>query len=488
MARRRLGSSLPDDVRPIAIVVIVGAIMSILDTTIVNVALQTLRNDLGASLSTIQWVSTGYLLALAAVIPLTGWAAERFGPRRVWMTAVTAFVLTSALCGMAGSAGALIAFRVLQGFAGGMIMPVGMITLAQAAGPQRMGRTMSVVGVPMLLAPVLGPVIGGLLVDNLSWRWIFYVNVPIGLVGLALAMRMLPSDRAAGTSGDQFPVLDWRGLLLLSPGVAAIVFGLSEYGVHRTMAATTAWLPLVLGLLAVAGFVRHALRVRFPLVEVRLFGSRGFAAAAATTFLIGAALFGSMILLPLYYQVARGQTPLDSGLLIVPQGLGAAVGMNIGGRLTDHYGGGRVIPFGLLSLAVGTLPFALVNSGTPYWVLGLGLVVRGFGFGGSMMPAMAAAYATLERRQVPRATPMLNVLQRVGGSLGVAVFTVILQNGIRDQRATRAGINAAFAHTYLWVVVAALIALIPALILRSEEARARRQRRDEAPKPEPIAA
>jgi MFS family permease len=228
--------------------------------------------------------------------------------------------------------------------------------------------------------------------------------------------------------------------------------------------------------------------VRFPLVEVRLFGSRGFAAAAATTFLVGAALFGSMILLPLYYQVARGQSPLDSGLLIVPQGLGAAVGMNVGGRLTDRYGGGRVIPFGLLSLALGTLPFALVTASTPYWLLGLGLVVRGFGFGGSMMPAMAAAYATLQRHEVPRATPMLNVLQRVGGSLGVAIFTVILQNAIRDEQ-TRSGVNAAFAHTYRWVLVAALIALIPALVLRREEARARRERGGgERPKPQPLAA
>jgi EmrB/QacA subfamily drug resistance transporter len=488
MARPRLGSSLPDDVRPIAIVVIVGAIMSILDTTIVNVALQTLREDLGTSLATIQWVSTGYLLALASVIPLTGWAAERFGPRRVWMTAVAAFALTSALCGLAQSAGALIAFRVLQGFAGGMIMPVGMITLAQAAGPQRMGRTMSVVGVPMLLAPVLGPVLGGLLVDDLSWRWIFYVNVPIGIVGLVLAAKLLPRERAQGLSGDQAPVLDWQGLLMLSPGVAAIVFGLSEYGVHRTMSAITAWLPVVLGVVLVAAFVRHALRVRFPLVEVRLFQARGFAAAACTTFLLGGALFGSMILLPLYYQLARGESPLQSGLLIVPQGLGAAVGMNVGGRLTDRFGGGRVIPFGLLCLAVGTLPFAFVTAHTPYWVLGLGLVFRGFGLGGSMMPAMAAAYATLERHQVPRATPMLNVLQRVGGSLGVAIFTVILENGIEDQAAQGHGPAAAFAHTYVWATVAALIALIPAFILRHEEAKARSEQAGEPPKPHAIAA
>jgi len=488
MARSRLGSSLPADVRPIAIVVIVGAIMSILDTTIVNVALQALRTDLGASLATIQWVSTGYLLALASVIPLTGWAAERLGPRRVWMTVVAAFVVTSALCGLAWSAGVLIGFRVLQGLAGGMIMPVGMITLAQAAGPQRMGRTMSVVGVPMLLAPVLGPVLGGLLVDNLSWRWIFYVNVPIGLIGLALAARLLPAERAQGASGDQIPVLDWPGLLMLSPGVAAIVFGLSEYGQHRTPTVTIAWLPLVIGLVLVTAFVRHALRVRFPLVEVRLFASRGFAAAACTTFLLGAALFGSMILLPLYYQLARGQSPLHAGLLIVPQGLGAAVGMNVGGRLTDRFGGGRVIPFGLLCLALGTVPFAAVSAHTPYWLLGLGLVFRGFGLGGSMMPAMAAAYATLERHQVPRATPMLNVLQRVGGSLGVAIFTVILENGIEDRRAHGAGPSGAFGHTYLWAVVAGLIALAPALVLRREEARARQAGKGADEHPAPIAA
>src|SRR3954463_967838 len=208
--------------------------MSILDATIVNVALQTLRQDLGVSLATIQWVATAYLLALSAVIPLTGWMAERFGPRTVWMGSVAGFVVTSALCGLAWSAGALIAFRVLQGLAGGMIMPIGMIPLAQAAGPQRMGRVMSVVGVPMLLGPVLGPVLGGLIVEHLSWRWIFYVNLPVGVVGLVLAARLLPSTRAEGTRGVTAvpPELDWKGLLMLSPGVAMLVFGLSEVGAH----------------------------------------------------------------------------------------------------------------------------------------------------------------------------------------------------------------------------------------------------------------
>jgi EmrB/QacA subfamily drug resistance transporter len=176
----------------LASVVVLGTIMSILDTTIVNVALDTLARDFGSSLSTIQWVTTGYLLALSIVIPLTGWAVCRFGAKRVWMASVFLFLLGSMLCGIAWSVGALIGFRVLQGIGGGMIMPVGQTILARAAGPQQMGRVMSIVGVPMLLGPVLGPVIGGLLVEYTTWRWIFYVNLPVGAVALVLAFRLLP--------------------------------------------------------------------------------------------------------------------------------------------------------------------------------------------------------------------------------------------------------------------------------------------------------
>jgi EmrB/QacA subfamily drug resistance transporter len=492
-----MASALPRDVRRIAVVVIIGAVMSILDTTIVNIALETLRIDLGAPLSTIQWVSTGYLLALATAIPLTGWAAERFGPRRVWMTVVAAFVVTSGLCGLAWSAESLIGFRVLQGFVGGMIMPIGMITLAQAAGPSRMGRVMSVVGVPMLLAPVLGPVIGGAIVENLSWRWIFFVNLPVGIVGLLLARRLLPSTRADGhaaADGLERPALDWRGLALVSPGAGAIVLGISEYGAHRTFTVLSAWLPLALGLLAVTAFAFYAVRTRYPIIAVRLFRSGGFSAAAATVFLTGIALFGSMILLPLYYQVARGESPLIAGLLVAPQGLGAAIGMNLGGRATDRYGGGRVVLVGLAFLLAGTAVFTQIGANTSYWLIGGALVLRGIGLGGSMMPSMAAAYATLARNEVPRATPALNVLQRVGGSIGAALLIVILQNRIVSTLGdgAQAGVSGAalpeaarlrvadslagaFAHTFWFALALSAAALIPALLLAREERKARRR-------------
>src|ERR671935_1396665 len=205
-------------------VVVVGTIMAILDATIVNVAIPTLGRDLHTSISTIQWVMTGYLLAFASVIPLTGWASERFGAKRVWIAALLVFMAGSALAGSAWSIGALIVFRVLQGFGGGLLMPVGQTILAQSAGPQRFGRVMSVVGVPMLLGPIFGPVIGGAIVDQVSWRWIFFVNLPVGLLALALAWRLMPETPARNGR------LDLGGLLLLSPGLAIFVYGMSEAG------------------------------------------------------------------------------------------------------------------------------------------------------------------------------------------------------------------------------------------------------------------
>jgi EmrB/QacA subfamily drug resistance transporter len=492
---------LSPEIRKVAVVVIVGAIMSILDTTIVNVALESLARDLHAPLSTIQWVATGYLLSLATVIPLTGWAAERFGPRKVWMTVVAGFVATSALCALAWSAESLIAFRVLQGLAGGMVMPIGMITLAQTAGPSRVGRVMSVVGVPMLLAPVLGPVLGGLIVTHLSWRWIFLVNLPIGLVGLALAAKLMPAGRAIGRGGEGAPSrLDWKGLLLLSPGLALVVFGLSEVSAHGSVSAERL-LPVVAGLALVALFVWHAWHSDAPLVDVQLFRGRGFSAAGATVFLVGGALFGALLVLPLYYQVARGESPLTAGLLMAPQGLGAALGMNRAGRLVDRGGGGRVVIAGLLMLMAGTIPFTMVEPGTSFWLLGAALVLRGLGLGFTMMPAMAAAYATIQREQVPRATPMLNVLQRVGGSLGTAVLAVVLQRQIVAELSAASGGGAgsasgasfgaipesarvrvaeplatAFAHTYWWAMGMTALALIPATVLAVTERRAAREK------------
>jgi EmrB/QacA subfamily drug resistance transporter len=486
----RPDEGLSREVKIVAAVVVLGVIMSVLDTTIVNVALDTLSRDLHSSLGTIQWVSTGYLLSLAMVIPLAGWLSERFGSKRVWMVAVAVFAVGSGLCGLAWSAGSLIFFRVVQGFGGGLIMPVGMSVLAQTAGPRHMGRVMSVIGMPMLLGPVLGPVLGGLIVTNASWQWIFYVNVPIAVLSLILAARLLNSGQGRAEVGR----LDWVGVALLSPGLAGVVFGLAETETSGGLSSTIAWAPIAAGLILIVLFVRHALRARRPLIDMRLFRSPGFSAAAATTFLLGAALFGAMLLLPLYYQVDRGESALSAGLLMAPQGIGAALVMPISGGLTDRIGGGRVALFGITVMTVATVPLVIVGSTSSYAWLTLVLLVRGIGLGCSMMPTMASAYAVLHSDQVPGATSVLNTLQRVGGSIGTALLAVVLSDQARAAlgsgaagsggllqtlsptvRAHVAGpLAGAFANTFWWALAATLIALIPASVLAITQRRERK--------------
>ena len=462
----------------LALVVVLGTIMSILDTTIVNVAIDTLAKDFKSPLATIQWVSTGYLLALSMVIPLTGWAVERFGAKRMWITSLVLFLVGSALSGAAWSAESLIAFRVLQGIGGGMIMPIGQSILAEAAGPQRMGRVMSLLGVPMLLGPILGPVLGGLIVDSLTWRWIFYVNVPIGIVAIILAARILPSHERA----HEHHHLDAVGMLLLSPGLAALVYGLSEAGQGSDLSV---FLPIAIGVVLITAFTLHALRAKIaPLLEVRLFKDRAFAAAALTTFCFGAALYGAMLLLPLYYQVVRGESALNAGLLMAPQGIGAALVMPLAGKLTDRWGAGRIVPAGLVVALCGTFAYTQLGPHTSYDELAVSLFVRGVGFGGVMMPSMAAAYQTLSRPQVPRASTAINILQRVGGSVGTALVAVVLTHQISAQAHGLAGglsaasemapsvraqvaqpLAAAFGNTFWWAFGLTALALVPAVLL-----------------------
>jgi EmrB/QacA subfamily drug resistance transporter len=466
----------------ISSVVVLGIIMSILDTTIVNVAIDTLARDFNTSLSTIAWVSTGYMLALASVIPLTGWAADRFGTKRLFMISMSLFLAGSALAGAAWSAESLIGFRVLQGIGGGMLMPAGMTILTQAAGPQRVGRMMGVIGVPMLLAPIVGPVLGGYLVDDVSWRWIFYVNLPIGAIALTLASRFLDADKPRPTEK-----LDALGLALLSPGLALFVYGLAETGPSGGFGSAMVVGPMIAGLVLIVAFVVHALRSSNALIDVRLFKNKVMAAASLTTFTLATAFFGAMLLMPLYYQVVRGESALTAGLLIAPQGLGAAIMMPIAGRITDRFGSGRIVPFGLLLILIGMFGLTEISADSSFWLLSATLFVMGLGMGSTMMPAMSAAFSTMTHAAVPRATSALNVVQRVGGSIGVALLSVVLThqltNNIAGAQAEGSGLQAvqslppalhdrvapmiadAFGNTYWWAFGLIALAIIPSLFL-----------------------
>jgi EmrB/QacA subfamily drug resistance transporter len=485
MARAQADTfTLTPDVRRTSTVVVLGSIMSILDTTIVAVALATLGRDFHVSVTTIQWVSTGYLLALAMVIPVTGWAVDRFGAKPIWVTSLTLFIVGSCLCGVAWSANSLIAFRVLQGIGGGMLLPVGQSILARAAGPQRMGRVMSIIGVPMVMGPIMGPVIGGLIVSNYSWRWIFYINVPIGIVTLILSHRWLPK----ADSEERFPsAFDTLGFCLLSPGLAALVYSLAEVGTTGSFTSTSVVFSFVLGVVLMTGFVFHALHIKNPLLELHLFKDRNFTIANICIFVLGATLFGSMFLLPLYYQIARGQEAWVAGLLMAPQGIGAACIMRWAGSITDRYGPRRIVPFGILLMAAATIPFAFVTTSTSEALLAVTLFARGLGLGLTMMPITAAAYFDLNHAEIPKASTTMNIVRQVGGSVATALFAVVLERQIVSElgpAASRAGgsagvisstatlpprvadpVAAAFAHTFWWSVGAILLAFVPTLFL-----------------------
>ncbi|MGW4898629.1 DHA2 family efflux MFS transporter permease subunit [Kitasatospora sp. NPDC004240] len=465
-------------------VVVLGSLMTVLDTTIVNVALDHLTESFHAPLSTVQWVTTGYTLALATVTPVTAWAIGRFGTRRLYLTAITLFVLGSVLAGAAWDAPSLVAFRVLQGLGGGMVMPVGMTVLVRAADPGRTGRTMSVLGIPVLVGPLAGPVLGGWLVDQASWRWIFLVNLPVGLLALFLAARLLPRDGGARAAGR----LDLPGLLMLSPGLAALIYGLATGAEAGGLGAPAALLPVLAGAALVAAFVVRALRTAAPLLDLRLLGRRSFAAPAATLVLFVGGYFGSMLLLPLYYQLIRGQSATGAGLLGIPQALATGLTMRFAGRLVDRVAPGRVVLTGVAVAATGFLAFTgQLAADTPYWRLVAALTVMGVGVGMTMMPAMAAATRGVAPEEVPAASTMTTIVQQVGGSAGTALMSVLLTGALADRlpgaamdggglaavhaldasarTALAPALAEAFRDTYGWAVALIVLALLPALLL-----------------------
>jgi EmrB/QacA subfamily drug resistance transporter len=467
----------------IAGVVILGTFMSILDTTIVNVAIKELSRSFHAPLATMQWISTGYMLALATVIPLTGWAADRFGTKRLYMGSIVLFLAGSALSGAAWSAGSLICFRVLQGLGGGMIMPAGMTILAHAAGPKRMGRVMGIVGVPMLLGPIVGPILGGWLVDDVSWRWIFFVNLPIGVLALFAAFRTLESDEA-----KPHHALDWKGLLLLSPGLAIFVYGLAKTAAGGGVDFIgSGGVAIVTGLALVVGFVLHARGHKAALIDVRMFARRAVGTPALTTFLFGTAFFGVALLMPLYFQTVRGESAFNAGMLLAVQGFGAMISMPLASRLTDRHGARKVVLTGLCLVAIGMFSLSQIGSYTPMWEIELALFINGLGMGSTMMPAMSAALGAVERHEVARVNSGLNTVQRVGGSIGTALLAVILshqlagivpvagegETGLHIAHSLAPGAQAhiipalglAFGHTFMWSFGIVVVAIAAALFI-----------------------
>jgi MFS transporter, DHA2 family, multidrug resistance protein len=408
----------------VAGVCILVVMVANLDINVVSVAQRTFISEFESTQAVVGWTMTGYTLALAAVIPLAGWAADRFSAKRLFMGSVLAFTVGSLLCAMAPNIMLLIAFRVMQGLGGGMLFPVARTILTREAGPKRLGRLMAAVGIPTLLAPLAGPILGGWLIDTFSWPWIFAINLPIGAIAFVLAAIVFPTERA--TPSQTFDVI---GLLLLSPGLAMFLYGMSSIPGRGTVADPHVWIPAAIGLALIGGFVFHALyRVDHPLIDLRLFNNREVTAANATILLFMVGYFGIALLLSSCLQQLLHQTPLQSGMYLIPATLGAMLTTPIAGVLLDKYGPGDVVLAGITLIGAGIGTFAYgVAAQTGYLpILLAGLLVMGMGLGCTLTPLPAAALQTLAPQQIARGSALIHVNLQVAASISTALMSVIL--------------------------------------------------------------
>jgi EmrB/QacA subfamily drug resistance transporter len=353
---------------------------------------------------------------------------------------------------------------VVQGIGGGLMVPLLTTLLVQAADGRQMRRLMSAVSLPIVVVPIFGPVVAGLIISNVSWRWIFFVNVPICLAGLVLAWRGLPSAPPPG--GRQR--IDLTGLLLLPPALVALLYGLAQVSSEGGFGHSRVIIPLSAGAALLAAYAVHALRTsRVPLVDLRLFRSRAFTGAGALLFLAGLSIYGGMLLLPLYYQQARGASALTAGLMMVPQGVGSLLPRTLAGRMTDKIGPRLVVVAGIVLAAAGTVPFALAGPHTSNAVLIAALVARGAGLGTATIAVMAGAFGGLRPGQVPHASSVTRILQYLGGSFGAAVLVAVVLDGqlAAHAGAGPAGLATAFGHTFWWCTGFTALALLPAVLM-----------------------
>lgn len=437
-------------------VLVSGAVLALVSTTVVGVALPDVGADLGASLATTSWAGTAYVLAVAVAIGLSGWASVRFGLRRTWLVALTVFVAGSAGAALAPDIGSLIGFRIVQGIGGGMLEPVMLTAIAQAAGPARMGRAMGLVAAAIGLGPLVGPMAGGVLVQTLDWRWLFGAFVPLGLIALALSARVLPPSASAPRH------LDLRGVALVPFGLGGTLFALTRVA---SAADATTGLAAVGGLALLTAYVVHARqRGAEALVPLAPLGVRGFAPGALTMLLLGAAIYPLFFGLPLFFQDSLGHGALVAGLLLAPQGIGAIVGMTVGGRLSDTHDPRALVTGGALVAVGGSAAYLVLGAEAPligYLVASL-FIGLGTGFVGG--PSVASIYRVLPVELIPAGSTLLFILNQVGGALGIASMTLVVTALDPD------GWTAQVGTTPMWIPTLGALAIM--LLARRLPARA----------------
>jgi EmrB/QacA subfamily drug resistance transporter len=451
-------SAISAQLRNLVWILVIGGIAPALDTTIVNVALPTLGHALNTTVSTSQWTITGYLLAMAIALPASGWLTDHIGGKTLWLITLTLFVLGSALAGLSWTITSLIVFRIIQGAAAGVLTPLLTTLLLRMAKGTSLGSLMSIATLPAVVVPVLGPVVGGLIIGSLDWRWIFYVNVPICIIAIILAWWKLPADEPL-QKRYSFDIL---GLIVLSPALALLVYGLSQASGTLGFGARAAYIPLAIGLALTVTFVVYALLKRSrPLINLRMLRVRSYALSLCILFFAGLSVYGPLLLISLYYQQLQGYSALITGLLLGAQGIGSLIPRVTTGKLTDRFGPRPIILIGLVITVLGTLPFAFATASTSGWILVVALFVRGVGLTPVNIAVMVGAFQGVPREELPDGSSTIRIIQQVGGAFGATVLVLILGHA-----ALTVGIpSQAFNVAFWWSIGFVALAFIPAIFL-----------------------
>jgi EmrB/QacA subfamily drug resistance transporter len=436
--------------------VAVAFFMQSLDTTILNTAVPAIAKALGIAPLSMKAVLSSYTLSLAVFIPISGWMADRFGTRRVFAWAIGTFTLGSLLCGISNSIHLLVACRVLQGFGGAMMVPVGRLTLVRTFPKSELIRAMSFVAIPGLIGPMLGPVAGGFIVGYLHWRMIFFINLPVGLLGLYLVFRHLPDYREL----NPHP-LDLAGLVLFGTGIGLLAYVLEVFGDHALSVPAMAELVAVSAIcLAVYGM--RAARIEFPLLRLKLFGIRTFRASVSGSFFTRLGIGGIPFLFPLLYQVGLGYTPIQSGLLIMPQAVAAVSLKMVLQKIMRRFGYRRVLISNTLMLGVMIVSFATIGAGTPVWLIVMQVFVFGAFTSLQYSSMNTLVFADVTEEQTSGASAITSTVQQMSISFGIAVASLLAALFIPDRIHANApqmihGIHLAFLILGGWTIFSALI-------------------------------
>ncbi|MFL0195387.1 MDR family MFS transporter [Clostridium sp. WILCCON 0269] len=447
----------------VAIILVVGALAPLFDSTMVNVAIHTIGTDMKATTSVIQWLTTGYVLAMGLTVPISGWASKRFGCKRSYIFSLVIFLIGSVCSVLSWNIESLIVFRVIQGIGAGLLMPVLQTELVQVSGGRNLGQIMSIISIPALLGPILGPVLGGIIVNSLNWRAIFWVNIPICIVAIPLAMWGIPHDKLSEKKAS----LDVIGMLLLSPAFALLIYGIAQVATHGGLSHSAVYVPIIIGVVLMAAYVVYALNTkREPALNVRLFKSVNFSASNILLILCGIITNGAMLMLPLYYQEVCGASVLYAGLWLIPQGVGMLLTRSWVGKIADRDGARNIVLMSLAAIAIGTLPFAFANADTNMILLAIALLIRGAGLGGLLIAIMMSAYIGLQREQVPHASTATRIFQTIGGAFGSAILATVAQQRMAGHVGSDLhAIAHSFNVSFWWAIGFTVVAAIPTLFL-----------------------